>query len=87
MNPTQAHEESFPGHLFRELPKNLLRGPRESFSGWRLAILGKGGGTAIGLSQTDAYDEVRDGADDSIGDCATIALGSIHKKEERKKSD
>lgn len=69
---TQAKEESFPKYLVQELPKNLLRGTQESFKGWNLAILGLGGGAAIGLSQTDADDEVRDGTDDSIGDFAGI---------------
>lgn len=72
VSPTKAHEESFSGYLFQELPKNLLRGTTETFSGWHLAILGAGGGAAIGLSQTDADDEVRSGAGDSIGDFATI---------------
>ncbi|MFQ5847304.1 MAG: phosphatase PAP2 family protein [Candidatus Methylomirabilales bacterium] len=68
----QAREESFPKYLLHELPRNVLQGTQESFTGWNLAILGVGGGAAMGLSQTDADDEVREGADDSIGDFAGI---------------
>ncbi|MFQ5729819.1 MAG: phosphatase PAP2 family protein, partial [Waddliaceae bacterium] len=67
-----AHaEESLPEYI-KDLPENLLQGTKESFRGWNLAILGVGGGAAIGLSQSDADNDVQDGADDSIGDFATI---------------
>jgi hypothetical protein len=67
-----SSQESFPGYVVKELPKNLLLGTKESFRGWNLAVLGFGGGAAIGLSQTDADDEVRDASEDSIGDFATV---------------
>ena len=50
-------EESFPGYVFKTLPRNLLMGTRESLWGWNLAILAVGAGTAIILSQTDADNE------------------------------
>ncbi len=68
----KTEEESFPGYVFKTLPKNLLLGTKESLWGWNLALLGVGAGTAITLSQTDADDDIQDDVKGSIGDFADI---------------
>ena len=64
--------EAFPSYISKTLPKNLLIGMKNSVTGWNLALLGIGAGTALTLSQTDADEDVQSSLKGSIGDFAEI---------------
>ncbi|MGH7806529.1 MAG: phosphatase PAP2 family protein [Thermodesulfobacteriota bacterium] len=64
--------EGFLHYFSRTLPINLLIGTKNSVTGWNLAILGVGTGTAITLSQTDADKEVQNSLEGSLGNFAEI---------------
>ena len=64
--------EGFLHYFSRTLPINLLIGTQNSVTGWNLAILGVGAGTAITLSQTDADKEVQNSLEGSLGNFAEI---------------
>lgn len=60
-------DESFRYYLTKTLPKNLLLGSYNTFTGANLAILGTGGGAAVLLSQTDTDRYIQDSLNDSLG--------------------
>ena len=64
--------EEFVHYVSRTLPKNLIIGMKNSVTGWNLALLGAGAGTALTLSQTDADEEVQRSLKGSIGHFAEI---------------
>jgi len=65
-------DEGVSRYILKSLPKNLLIGTRETFSGWNLAILGVGATSAIALSQTDADRAVKEDLEGSLGKFSVI---------------
>jgi hypothetical protein len=59
METRKAEEESFPGYIFRELPRNLLQDSKESFQPLNLAILGFAIQATVVLDQSGADQEIQ----------------------------